>query len=193
MSAPRGRQHAVILLAGLVGAALLLPAAPSAAQAAALVTPPEMVATYSALADAILAVKRTEADLVHSILAATYAHGEVQLARAQRAIGAGDAAAARTAVEALATDVAQLATEGDAAVAAVRKRLLEGGHHHNAAGEAQGLYDEGFVVVTRAAKQKLLETSRTIGQMAGSAKADALAAEWQKVKTIYAELMKPAK
>ena len=117
----------------------------------------------------------------------------MQFARAQRSIGAGDAAAARAAVEALASDVAQLATEGDAAVAAVRKRLLEGGHHHNAAGEAQGVYDEGFVVVTRAAKQKLLEASRTIGQMAASPKADALGAEWQKVKTIYAGLMAPAK
>jgi hypothetical protein len=152
-----------------------------------------MVATYNALADAILAVKRTEGDLVRSILAATNAHAEVQLARAQRSIGAGDAAAARAAVEALASDVAQLATEGDAAVAAVRKRLLEGGHHHNSAAEAQGIYDEGFVVVTRAAKQKLLEASRTIGQMAASPKADALGVEWQKVKAIYAGLMKPAK
>lgn len=182
------------VITGLVLAVLLASAVPAAAQATASpATPPEMVATYSALADAILAVKKTESDLVRSILAATYAHGEVQLARAQRSIGASDAAGARTAVEALASDVAQLATEGDAAVAAVRKRLLEGGHHHNAAGEAQGIYDEGFVIVTKAAKQKLLESSRTIGQMAGSPKADALAAEWQKVKTVYSELMKRAK
>jgi len=192
MKARRG-YSAVIALGALVAIAMFFSAAPAAAQAGTPATPPEMVATYSALADAILAVKRTEADLVRSILAAAYAHGEVQLARAQRSIGAGDAAAARAAVEALAADVAQLATEGDAAVAQVRKRLLEGGHHHNSAGEAQGLYDEGFVVVTKAAKQKLLESSRAIGQMAGAAKADALGAEWQKVKAIYAGLMKPAK
>lgn len=191
---PASWRYATIALMGMAVAALMAVAPAATAQTPSDPrTPPEMVATYNALADAILAVKRTEGDLVRSILAATQAHADVQFTRAQRAIGAGDAAAARTAVEALASDVAQLATEGDAAVAAVRKRLLEGGHHHNAAGEAQGVYDEGFVVVTRAAKQKLLEASRTIGQMAASPKADALGAEWQKVKTIYAGLMAPAK
>ena len=189
-----GWRSALSAAVGMSVAAIMALAAPATAQTTqGPTTPPEMVATYNALADAILAVKRTEGDLVRSILAATNAHAEVQLARAQRSIGAGDAAAARAAVEALASDVAQLATEGDAAVAAVRKRLLEGGHHHNSAGEAQGVYDDGFVVVTRSAKQKLLEASRTIGQMAASPKADALGVEWQKVKAIYAGLMKPAK
>jgi hypothetical protein len=173
---------------------VVLSVAPAAAQpAASPSTPPEMVATYNALADAILAVKRTEEDLVRSILAAAYAHAEVQYARAQRAITANDAAGARAAIEALATDVGQIATEGDASVAAVRKRLLEGGHHHNAAGEAQGLYDEGFVVVTRQAKQKLLESSRAIGQMAAAPKGPALYAQWQQVKSVYDGLKKPVK
>lgn len=182
------------LLAGLAlfAAAAWLPA-PAGAQPAAPATPPEMVATYNALADAILAVKRTEADLVRSILAATYAHAQVQVDRAQRSIKAGDTKAAQAAIENLAADVGQLATEGDNTVAVVRKRLLEGGHHHNAAGEAQGLYDEGFVVVTRAAKTKLLEASRAIGQSAQAPNADALAAEWQKVQAIYKDLAKPAK
>ena len=87
----------------------------------------------------------------------------------------------------------QLATEGDNAVGAVRKKLLDGGHHHNAAGEAQGLFDEGFVIVTRAAKAKLLESSRAIGQMARAPKADALEAEWKKVEAVLAELLKPGK
>jgi hypothetical protein len=180
-------------LAGLAlfAAALALPA-PARAQAAP-ATPPEMVATYNALADAILAVKRTENDLVRSILAAAYAHAQVQFDRAQRAIAAGDAKTAQGAVESLAADVGQLATEGDNSVANVRKRLLEGGHHHNSAGEAQGLYDEGFVVVTRAAKQKLLESSRAIGQSAQAPKADGLTAEWQKVQAVYKDLVKPAK
>ena len=187
-----GRARSCSVIAGLGLVVTVLLPAPARAQAAPQ-TPPEMVATYNALADAILAVKRTEADLVRSILAAAHAHAQVQLARAQAAIKAGDAKAAQVATENLAADVGQLATEGDNSVAVVRKRLLEGGHHHNAAGEAQGLYDEGFVVVTKAAKQKLLEASRAIGQSAQAPKADALAAEWQKVQAVYTDLMKPAR
>jgi hypothetical protein len=153
-------------------------------------TPAEMVSTYNSLADGILALKRTEDNLVRSVLAATLAHGQGTLARAQRAIAANDAKAATAAVEALAADVAQLGTEGDNAVGAVRKRLLEGGHHHNAAGEAQGLYDEGYVVVTRKAKQGLIESSKAIGGMAAAPKADALAAEWKKVEAVIADLTK---
>jgi hypothetical protein len=153
-------------------------------------TPAEMVATYSSLADGILALKKTEDNLVRSIVAATLAHGQGTLARAQRAIGANDAKGASAAVEALAADVAQLATEGDNSVGAVRKRLLEGGHHHNAAGEAQGVYDEGYVVVTRKAKTELLDASRAIAGMAAAPKADALAAEWMKVEGIVNGLLK---
>jgi len=178
----------LLALAAALVLALLAPA-PAAAQAPA-GTPAEMVSTYNALADGILAMKKTEDNLVRSILAATLAHGQGTLARAQRAIQGGDAKAASAAVEALAADAAQLGTEGDNAVGAVRKRLLEGGHHHNAAGEAQGIYEEGYVVVTRAAKQKLLETSRTIAGMAAAPKADALAAEWKKVEAVVAGLMK---
>jgi hypothetical protein len=153
-------------------------------------TPAEMVATYNTLADGILALKITEENLVRSILAAAYAHGQVQLERAKKAIGASDMPAARSAVEALAADVAQLGTEGDNSVAAVRKRLLQGGHHHNAAGEAQGIFDEGFVIVTKAAKQKLLESSRAIAGMAREPKAAGLDSEWANVRAVFDELMK---
>ncbi len=153
-------------------------------------TPHEMVATYDALADVILAVKHTEASLVRSILGATYAHAQVELGRARHALKGGDAPAAQAAVENLAADVAFLGTEGDNAVAAIRKRLLDGGHHHNAAGEAQGIYDDGFVVVTKKAKQALLDSSRAIGQMARAPKADALDAEWTKVEATWSGLMK---
>jgi hypothetical protein len=176
-----------VLLAAAVAVALVAPA-PAAAQAGG--TPKEMVKTYESLADGILALKHAEEDLVKSILAATLAHGQVSLGRALAAIEKGDSGAAKAAVEALASDAGQLATEGDNAVGAVRKRLLEGGHHHNAAGEAQGLYDEGYVVVTREAKARLLASSRAIAGMASAPKADALQAEWKKVQAVMAELMK---
>ncbi len=177
------------LIAGfLVGVA----AAPVAAQGPAPGTPAEMVATYNTLADGLLALKRTEENLVKSILATAKAHGEVELARARKAMAAGDAAGVKTALEAVAADVAQIGTEGDNSVAAVRKRLIEAGQHHNAAGEAQGVYDEGYVIVTKAAKQKLLDASKTFAQQASAPKAADLDAAWASVQSVYTGLMKPA-
>jgi hypothetical protein len=175
-------------VAAAAAAVAFLPAHASAQSSPA--TPAEMVATYNTLADGILALKSTEANLVKSILAAAKAHGEVQLARATKAASASDGAAAKTAIEALAADVAQLATEGDNSVAAVRKKLIEGGQHHNAAGEAQGIYEEGYVIVTRAAKAKFLESSRKIAGLAAKPDAAALAAEWKAVVDVYAGLVK---
>jgi len=170
--------------------AVLLFTSPSEAQGSSdAATPKEMVATYNALADGLLALKATEKNLVRSILAAARAHGEVQLTRAQRAISANDAAASRAAIEGLAAAVAQIGTEGDSSVAAVRKRLVEGGQHHNAAGEAQGIYDEGYVIVTRAARQTLLDSSRSIAKLAASPNASALEGEWKKVEQVMGALM----
>jgi hypothetical protein len=156
-------------------------------------TPPEMVATYDALADTILGANKAEDRLVRSILAATYGHAQAERARARQALAAGDAAAARSAVENMAAAVGQIGTEGDNAVAGVRKRLLEGGHHHNAAGESQGIYEEGYVVVTRVAKQAFLESSKALAMMARDPKAEALDAEWKKVEAAWAKHIVPAK
>jgi hypothetical protein len=176
------------LSAGAVAVAVILAfpmAAPAIAQTHPAATPPEMVATYDALADVILGSRHAEEKLVLSILAASYGHAQSELARARAALKAGDAAGARSAVEDLAAAVGQIGTEGDNAVAGVRKRLLEGGHHHNAAGEAQGLYDEGYVVMTKAGKQAFLESSKAIAMLAREPKAEALDAEWKKVEAAW--------
>jgi hypothetical protein len=62
--------------------------------------------------------------------------------------------------------VGQIGTEGDNAVAGIRKRLLEGGHHANSEGDARGVYDEGYVIVTKAAKKAFRESSRTLAMLA---------------------------
>jgi hypothetical protein len=155
-------------------------------------TPAEFVATYESLADAILAVKKTEANLVTSILASTLAHAKGSVDHALAAIKAGDEKGARAAVENAATLVGQLGTEGDNAVARVRKRLLEGGHHHNAEGEAKGIYDEGYVIVTRAAKKKFLDSAQALGLLK-TPTAPALEAEWKKVETAWNDLLKERK
>ena len=162
--------------------------APSASMPSA-TTPAEMVATYDALADAALAVKKTETNLVRLILATTYGHAQAEMSNVEKALKSGDAKAARAAVEGLALYIGQLGTEGDSAVAVVRKRLLERGHHHHTSAEVKGIYEEGFVVVTRAAEKVFLDAARAIGQQAGAPKAESLEAEWKKVQTTYAELM----
>jgi hypothetical protein len=174
-------------LAGLAAPGTVL------AQARPSGTPPEMVATYDALADIILGSRKGEERLVRSILAAHYGHAQSELGRARAALKAGDAAGAKAAVENLATAVGQIGTEGDNAVAGIRKRLLEGGHHHNAAGEAQGLYDEGYVVITKAAKAAFLEASKGLAMLAREPKADALDAEWKKVEAAWAKHVAAAK
>ena len=63
-----------------------------------------------------------------------------------------------------AAEIALFANEGDNAIGGVRKRLLEGGHHFNAAGEEQGIYEPGYVVVTREAKKKILAASSALRQ-----------------------------
>jgi hypothetical protein len=174
-------------------AGLSLGPGPEAFAQAGPATPAEIVATYDSLATGILALKRTEEDMCRAILAGGRAHGRVELDRAKKALAAGDAKAAQAATEALAAIAGQLATEGDTAVGAVRKKLLDGGHHHNAAGEAQGIFDQGYVIVTRAAKAKLLEASRALGQMARAPKAEGLEAEWKKAEAVVAELLTPAR
>jgi hypothetical protein len=184
------RRTGSTLVEAALGVALAAGTAAAQGSAAEVRTPAEMVATYSTLADGILALKRTEENLCRSILSAANGHAHADLGRAQKAIAAGDAKAAQAALEALAAEVAQMATEGDNAVGAIRKRLIEAGQHHNAAGEAQGIFDEGFVIVTKGAKASLLDSSRAIAQLAHAPKADALDAEWKKVQAVLADLLK---
>ena len=168
-----------------LGVALAAPAARAQSRAAA--TPAEMVAAYDAVADTILAANKAERKVVLSILAASYAHAQGELGRARQALKANDPAGAKAAVENLAAAVGQIGTEGDNAVAGIRKRLLEGGHHANSAGEAQGVYEEGYVVVTKAAKQAFLASSKAIAMLAAAPKADTLETEWKKVEAAWSQ------
>jgi len=175
----------LVCLTGLLAAG----AAPArAADTAGANTPAELVATYDSLADTILGGNKTEHNLVKSILSATYRHAEVTLNAAKTALKSGGDAKAP--VEKLAALVSQLGNEGDASVAAVRNRLLKGGHHHNAKEEQQGLYEEGFVIVTRAAKKSFLDAAARIGKLAMAPNAAALDTEWAAVSKQYNETVK---
>jgi len=148
-------------------------------------TPPSLVSTYSSLADTILGAREAEKNLVHAILATTYGHAQAALAAANTKLQAKQDA--RAEIESLAALVAQLGNEGDASVAAVRKRLVDAGHHHHHHADDQNKdeYDEGFVLVTTAAKKAFLDASKEIGKLAASPNAAALDAQWQKVATQF--------
>ena len=153
-------------------------------------TPAELVATYDNLADIILAANKGEENIVRSIIALTHSHAMGVMGGLRQTLKSGDAKAAKKGLEDLADLVGQLSTEGDNSVGKIRKRLLEGGHHHNAAGEAQGVFEEGYVIVTRAAKKAFLEASQAIGQLSRSPKLEDLETQWAKVEETYAGLMK---
>ena len=126
------------------GFLIALVALPLAAQK----TPRPLTDAYDALADTILSMRDAESSLVRSVL-------DYHYRRAERAMNGGD----WTQVSA---EMALFANEGDNTVAGIRKRLLEGGHHFNAAGEEAGEFEEGFVVVTRKAKKRILDASAAV-------------------------------
>lgn len=155
-----------ILLVTIVLTAFCLPLA-------AQETPPSLVASYEALADTILAVRRAELALVRSLL-----DGHRHAAQALQARGEWQGCAAQ---------IALFANEGDNAIGGVRKRLLEGGHHYNADGEEQGLYEQGYVVVTQEAKKKLLALATKMRTANGDAERDKI---WTEFTGIANDLLK---
>ena len=122
----------------LAGFALVHAPAPQA-------TPKATVATYTSLADAILALHKTEEEFVRGML-----DGHYRAAQSAKEHGQMEQAAA---------EMALFGNEGDNAIGGVRKKLLDGGFNHNAAGEAQGIFDPGYVLVTRKIKEGALAAS----------------------------------
>lgn len=136
-------------------------------------TPQPMVANYSSLADAIIALKQAEVDLVWSIL-------DYHYRAAQTAMDSGDSAAA-------AAEMALFGNEGDNAVGGVRKRLVDSGHHHHhATPSADEEYETGYVVVTIAAKQEILAASTAMRQ---ASSASARQEAWSQFETTVRGLM----
>jgi hypothetical protein len=133
----------------------------------------DLVATYDAVAVTILGAKKAEAGIVRAIVVD---HRD----RSRRAFEAKDWTGA-------AAEMALFANEGDNAVGGIRKRLLEGGHHHHAAEEQKGIYEEGYVIVTRAAKKECLDASMDLQKAADDA---GRAAAWKRFAAAAASVLK---
>ena len=154
------------LITILALAALALPAAAGEAPA----TPKSIVAAYDALADTILATRAAELNFVKAML-----DGHMHAAKVSYKNGDYEAAAGWMAL---------FANEGDNNLGGVRKKLLEGGHHFNADGEEAGIFEDGYVVVTRKAKAGILEASKELRLAQDD---EARMAAWKK----FAEIAKP--
>ncbi len=135
-------------------------------------TPPSIVVAYDAMADTILSLRATEHGFVRAML-----DGHRHAAAVRYSQGNWQAAAA---------EIALFANEGDNAIGGVRKRLLEGGHHFNADGEEQGLFEPGYIVVTSDAKKKLLGASAALRQAADDM---ARQVAWGEFDTVATELL----
>jgi len=156
----------IAVAAGVAGFTYAAGPAPSGTSAG-------LVKVYSEHATALLSVKKTEELIVKEICADAFRQATHHLSLAIKADKSGNKEAAMSYLESAAGATAMLASEGDKAVAAVRNRLLEGGHHHHATPEIAVKYDPGFVVITKASKKVLLEQAGAIGRLAAAVRAGA--------------------
>lgn len=113
-------------------------------------TPASLSAGYDALADSILALRKAESSFVHAVL-------DYHYKAAKMAMKAGNH-------EKAAAEMALFGNEGDNSIGGIRKRLVEGGHHHNADDGEDGVYETGYVIVTREWKKALLAESAALRQ-----------------------------
>ena len=134
-------------------------------------TPQSLATSYGSLADAMIAMKQAEANLVKAVL-------DHHLQAAEAAMQRGDHATA-------AAEMALFANEGDNAIGGVRKRLVDAGHHHHAA-DAQGEYEAGYIVVSIAAKQDILAASAALRRATSDSERQQA---WSQFETTATELL----
>lgn len=113
-------------------------------------TPASLSSGYDALADSILALREAESAFVRAVL-------DYHYKAARRAMKTGN-------VERAAAEIALFGNEGDNTIGGIRKRLVEGGHHHNADDGEDGVYETGYVIVTREWKKAVLAESAALRQ-----------------------------
>jgi hypothetical protein len=118
-------------------------------------------ATYEHLATAIIAIEQTEDELVKSILLGYHAAAQGHLKAA-----AADGANRRAHIEEAATEVSNIANEGDKRIQAVRQRLAKAGHTHN----TDAVTKEDFMFINSKEKKDLVALAKRIGQMGEGAK-----------------------
>jgi hypothetical protein len=134
-----------------------------AAQSTAETMDRSAAATYEHLASAIIAIEATEDELVKSILLGYNAAAQGRLKAA-----VADRDGRRAHLETAATLIADIASEGDKRIQAVRQRLSKAGHTHNTDADTK----EDYLFVNSKEKKSLLDLAKRVGQMGESSSAD---------------------
>ncbi len=117
-------------------------------------------ATYEHLATAIIAIEATEDELVKSILIGYNTAAANHLRAAAR-----DAQGRVGHLEAAATEITNIANEGDKSIQAIRQRLAKAGHTHNTDAETKGDY----MFVTNKERKGLVDLASRVGRAGADA------------------------
>ncbi len=119
--------------------------------------------TYEHLATAIIEIENTEDNLVKSILIGYHQAAHRHLRRA-----VDDAAQRQTHLEEAATEITNIANEGDKRIQSVRQRLKKAGHTHN----TDEVTKEDFMFIDSKEKKQLLDLAQKVARLGGSATPD---------------------
>jgi hypothetical protein len=142
-----------------------------------------VVETYKHLATAIIANGEAEESLVRGLLIEHFASARSHLGAA---VGAPSGERASLLEEA-ATQITDVANEGDKAIQAIRQQLLKAGHHHHADADT----DEDYIFVSSAEKKELLALARGVSQMARDASDDQIRDALHTLTALRDEVLAP--
>jgi hypothetical protein len=163
------------VLVGLLALAIYQ-RADSRTQAPSTATSADEVAavTYEHLATAIIEIEATEDNLVKSILIGYHQAAQRHLRRA-----VDDAAQRQTHLEAAATEITNIANEGDKRIQAVRQRLKKAGHTHN----TDEVTKEDFMFIDSKEKKQVLDLAQKVARLGAGASTES-------VRAVHDELTK---
>lgn len=137
--------------------------------------------TYENLATSIIGIRATEDSLVKGILMHHHTMAQHYLAEAADASGSEQ----KHHLEEAATEVSNLAAEGNKRVQAVRQRLLKAGHHHHTDAETK----DDYIYVDSKEKKSLLALASKLPKLSSGGDIEKAADELGDLfsKTIAAE------
>jgi hypothetical protein len=120
--------------------------------------------TYEHLATAIIALRQTEDGLVKGILMHHHGAAAQALHKAEKASG-GDKTAA---VETAAQEIANIASEGDKSIQAIKQRLLQAGHTHHTDAETK----EDYIWIDSKEKKQFLDLAQRAAKLGDASAGD---------------------